>query len=85
MDRMRRITLAAGPFETYRKPTRREALLSDMEKVAPWQDLCAVIAPNTPRANGRPPVGLERRRRITILQQWFNLPDPGAGEASYDP
>ena len=34
---MRQITLAAGTFEGHRKPTRREAFLSDMEKVVPWQ------------------------------------------------
>ncbi len=42
---MRQMTLATGTFETYRKPTRRERFLADMEKVVPWQDLCAVIAP----------------------------------------
>ena len=40
---MRQLTLATGTFETYRKPTRRERFLDDMEKVVPWQDLCAVI------------------------------------------
>ena len=45
---MRQLTLATGTFETHRKPTRREKFLSDMEKVVPWQDLCAVIAPYYP-------------------------------------
>ncbi len=45
---MRQLTLASGTFETYRKPTRREKFLSDMEKVVPWHDLCAVIAPHYP-------------------------------------
>ena len=35
--------------------------------------------------NGRPPVGLERMLRITFLQQWFNLSDPGAEEVLYEP
>ena len=56
---MRQLTLATGTFETHRKPPRREKFLADMEKVVPWQDLCAVIAPYYPKGeNGRPPVGL---------------------------
>ena len=82
---MRQLTLATGTFETHRKPTRREKFLSDMEKVVPWQDLCAVIAPYYPQGeNGRPPVGLGRMLRIYFLQQWFNLSDPGAEEALYE-
>ena len=82
---MRQITLAAGTFETYRKPTRRERFLAEMGKVVPWEDLCAVIAPYYPKGeNGRPPVGLERMLRIYFLQQWFNLSDPGAEEALYE-
>ena len=82
---MRQTTLATGTFEAYRKPTRRDKFLADREKVVPWQDLCAVIAPYYPKGeNGRPPVGLERMLRIYFLQQWFNLSDPGAEEALYD-
>ena len=56
---MRQITLATGAFEIHRKPTRREKFLSDMEKVAPWQDLCGVIAPYYSKGeNGRWLVGL---------------------------
>ena len=58
---MRQLTLATGTFETHRKPTCREKFLADMEKVVPWQDLCAVIAPYYPQGEtGRPPVGLEQ-------------------------
>ena len=64
------------------QPTRRERSVADMEKVVPWQDLCAVIAPYYPKGeNGRPPAGLERMLRIYFLQQWFNLSDPRAEEA----
>ena len=42
---MRQLTLATGTFEAYRKSTRRERFLADREKVVPWPDLCAVIAP----------------------------------------
>ena len=58
---MRQITLATGTFETYRKLTRRERFLADMEKVVPWQDLCAVIMPYYPKGeNGRPPVSVHQ-------------------------
>jgi len=82
---MRQLTLAFGTFETHRKPAHREKFLSDMDKVVPWQELCTLIEPFYPRGeNGRPPVGLPRMLRITFLQQWFNLSDPGAEEALYE-
>jgi IS5 family transposase len=82
---MDQLTLATGTFETYRKPTRREKFLAEMDRAVPWKDLCAVIEPVYPKAgNGRPPIGLERMLRIYFLQHWFNLSDPGAEEALYD-
>jgi len=82
---MRQATLAAAGFERYSKPTRRAAFLAEMERVVPWRELCALIAPVYPRpGKGRPAVGLERMLRIYFLQQWFNLSDPGAEEALYD-
>ena len=69
------------------KKTRRELFLAEMEKVVPWQRLCAVIAPHYPKgsaAGGRPPLPLERMLRIYCLQQWYSLSDPGAEEALYD-
>lgn len=82
---MDQLTLATGTFETYRKPTRREKFLAEMDRAVPWKDLCAVIEPVYPKAgNGRPPIGLERMLRIYFLQHWFNLSDPGAEEALHD-
>ena len=82
---MRQQTFATGDFERYRKPTRREQFLSEMDKVVPWEKLCALIEPHYPKAgNGRPPVGLERMLRIYFLQHWFNLSDPGAEESLYE-
>ncbi|MEW6682566.1 MAG: IS5 family transposase [Nitrospirota bacterium] len=82
---MRQMTFAASPFEPYRKPTRREHFLAEMDGVVPWRELCALIEPVYPKAgNGRPPVGLERMLRLYFLQQWFNLSDPGAEEALYE-
>ena len=83
---MRQKTLAAGSFEKYRKPTRREVFLNEMDQVVPWSELCELIAPVYPKGKGpgRPPVGLERMLRIYFLQHWFNLSDPGVEEALYD-
>ena len=79
-------TLADVTFEQYRKPTRREQFLNEMNRVVPWPELVAVIAPIYPKAEGpgRPPVGVERMRRLHCLQQWFNLSDPAVEEALYD-
>jgi IS5 family transposase len=82
---MRQQTFAEGSFELHAKPTRRAAFLAEMERVVPWSELCAVIAPFYPKGEGgRPTVGLERMLRIYFLQQWFNLSDPAAEEAIYD-
>ena len=82
---MDQLTFAAGTFEPYRKPTRREKFLGEMDRVVPWAELSAVIEPHYPKAgNGRPPIGLERMLRIYFLQQWFNLSDPAAEESLYD-
>ncbi len=79
-------TFAEVTFEQYRKPTRRERFLDEMNRVVPWAELVAVIAPVYPKADGpgRPPVGIERMLRLHCLQQWFNLSDPGVEEALYD-
>jgi IS5 family transposase len=82
---MRQLTLATAGFERYGKTTRRAAFLAEMERVVPWQALCALIEPVYPkRGNGRPPIGVERMLRIYFLQHWFNLSDPAAEEALYD-
>jgi len=83
----KQMTLAAGDFERFRKPTRREKFLTEMNAVMPWAELVALIEPYYPKATrvgGRPPAGLERMLRIHCLQLWFNLSDPAVEEALYD-
>ena len=83
----KQLTLAVNDFERYRKPTRREKFLAEMDQVVPWKALCAVIEPYYPKATstgGRPPAGLERMLRIHCLQLWFDLSDPAVEEALYD-
>ena len=83
---MRQRTLAEEGFEQFRKPTRREQFLEEMDQIIPWRDLCEVIKPfyPKPKGAGRRPVGLERMLRIHFLQHWFNLSDPAVEEALYD-
>ena len=84
---MKQTTFAtATGFERFRKTTRREGFLAEMDRVVPWASLCAVIEPVYPKPEGagRRPVGLERMVRIYFLQQWFNLSDPAVEEALYD-
>lgn len=79
-------TLATSGFERYRKTTRRDQFLAEMNVVVPWAKLTALIEPMYPKGEGagRPPVGLERMLRIHFLQHWFNLSDPAVEEALYD-
>lgn len=86
LQALRQTTFADGSFETYRKPTRRERFLAEMDLVIPWAELCALIEPFYPKNDGpgRPVVGLERMLRIHFLQHWFNLSDPAVEEALYD-
>jgi len=83
----KQLTLAGNEFERYRKPTRRERFLAEMDTVVPWAELAALIEPYYPKAGsagGRPAVGLERMLRIHCLQLWFDLSDPAVEEALYD-
>ena len=85
---MKQQTLAMASdqsFESYRKPTRRDAFLKTMEAIVPWSALCEVIEPHYPKAgNGRPPVGLERMLRMYFVQHWFNLADVACEDALLD-
>ena len=51
----KQMTLGAG-FEKYSKTTRRDKFLTEMDRIVPWGELCALIAPVYPKAgDGRPP------------------------------
>ena len=57
----KQMTLGKG-FEKYSKSTRRERFLTEMDRIVPWGNLRALIAPMYPKAgDGRPPKELERR------------------------
>ena len=75
---MRQQTLADEGFERYRKRTRREQFLDEMDKIVPWKGLCEVIEPFYPKPEGagRPPIGLQRTlyvlppRRLSSTGAW---------------
>ena len=79
-------TLSENGFEKFRKKTRKERFLEEMETIIPWKELAKVIKPFYPQSKGvgRPPIGVERMLRIHFLQHWFNLSDPAVEEALYD-
>ncbi len=67
------------------KRTRKREFLDEMNRVAPWADLVALVAPFAPEGKtGRPPFAAETMLRIHFMQQWFGLSDPVMEEALQD-
>jgi IS5 family transposase len=83
---MRQTRIAEGSFVKYKKVTRKEQFLNQMDQIIPWKELSKAIEPHypKPKGSGRRPVGIERMLRIHFMQHWFNLSDPGMEEALYD-
>jgi IS5 family transposase len=83
---MRQQSFATEEFEKFRKKTRKEIFLEEMDQIIPWKELSKAIKPHYPKPKGagRRPKGIERMLRIHFLQHWFELSDPGAEEALYD-
>lgn len=67
------------------KRTRKREFLDEMNRVVPWVELVALIAPYAPEGRrGRPPFPIETMLRIHFLQQWFGLSDPAMEEALHE-
>ena len=83
---MRQQSFASDDFEKYRKKTRKEIFLEEMDRIIPWKALSKVIKPYYPKPKGagRRPIGIQRMLRIHFIQHWFEPSDPGAEEALYD-
>ena len=78
-------TLASVAYDPKGKVTRRERFLREMDAVIPWTTLLALVTPHyTVAGRGRRPLPLETMRRISCLQQWFDLSDPQAEDMLYD-
>ena len=79
---MKQSSLGLG---TSTKRTRRREFLDEMDRVVPWADLVAQIAPFMPEGKrGRPPFPVESLLGIHFMQQWFTLSDPAMEEALHD-
>jgi len=85
---MKQMTLSSSGFDKAPLRTRRRQFLEEMERVVPWEELVALIAPHAPAGSGpkggRPPFALHTMLRIHFLQQWYSLSDPAMQEALHD-
>ena len=82
---MKQISLAVTGFELAAKRTRKREFLEEMDRVVPWSQLLALIAPHAPAGKtGRPPFAPEVMLRIHLLQQFFGHSDPAMEEALHD-
>ena len=67
------------------KRTRKREFLDEMNRVVPWAELVALIAPFAPEGKrGHPPFAVETMLRLHFMQQWFGLSDPAMEEALHD-
>ena len=65
--------------------TRRELLLTEMDRVVPWASLVELIEPFYPNGDrGRPPIGIEKMLRLYFIQLWNNFSDEATEDAIYD-
>ncbi len=71
---MQQKSLAVSGFEKYRKKTRKEIFLEEMNQLIPWQALTEVIEPHYPNPQ-RHPLGIKRMLGIDCLQHGFALSD----------
>jgi pilus assembly protein CpaE len=71
--------------EKFARKSKRELFLDRMEQVIPWGELQALVESRDPQAeSGQRPASLSILLRTYLIQQWFNLSDPGAEEALYE-
>ena len=67
------------------KRTRSDKFLNEMNRVVPWAELAAVVAPlYQPAGVGRPLTEVALLLRLHCLQLWYNLSDPGLEDAVHD-
>ena len=85
---MKQLSLSTTGFEKAPLRTRRREFLEEMDRVVPWGDLVALVAPYAPKGGGakggRPPFPVAAMLRIHFLQQWYSLSDPAMEEALHD-
>ena len=82
---MKQMTLtAAKGFEVQVRATRKAEFLAHMDALVPWAAFCSLIEPHYPKpGNDRPPIGIERMLRLSLIANWFNLADEACEDALY--
>jgi IS5 family transposase len=83
---MKQQSLASqGVFEKYGRKSRRERSLDEMDQIVPCSALESLVRPHYVKpGDGRQSVRLSNMLRTYLVQQWFNLSDPGVEEAMYE-
>jgi IS5 family transposase len=77
--------LLQAAYASKKEQTRRDKFLAEREQVVRWPRLVGRLQRLYPNGGrGRPPVALERMRRIDFLQQGYALADRAMEEALYD-
>ena len=74
----RPLSFADQVCQNGKKPTKLKRMLDEMEKVIPWREVIAMIAPYYHRSGGRgrQPYPLETMLRIYLVQSFQNYSDP---------
>lgn len=82
---MKQQTFSDMEYSGRKRKTKREEFLDIMNKIIPWDEWVAYIAPHYPSGKrGRPTKGIEKMLRMYLLQVWFNLSDEAVEDAIYD-
>jgi len=82
---MKQETFTDIEYSYRKKKTKREEFLKIMDEIIPWTEWVRGIKPCYPKGkHGRPPMGIEKKLRMYLLQIWFNLSDPATEDAIYD-
>ena len=82
---MKQQTFSDYEYSNRKRKTKREEFLEIMDEIIPWDEWISIIIPYYPSGKrGRPPIGIEIKLRMYLLQVWFNLSDEGTEDAIYD-
>lgn len=79
-------TFASADFDVYRKPTKREMFLTEIERTVPWRELMALVEPYYLKTGqpGRAVTPLIWMLKLYFLQIWYGLSDLQTEEMVHD-
>ncbi len=83
---MKQQSFASLSFSAKKRKTRKEVFLEQMQACLPWSALEAEVERFYPKSGrrGGQPIGVSVMLRVYLMQQWFNLSDPGMEDALYE-